>query len=343
MNHLIFVKWVKEHLNDINNAIQAKKEKKVLLNAKKLTSTRSITSEVNELADKIITESYIERFSENIKFLAPNLNVTIEKDKSQKGKTPYKLVLKTDDSHRKKPELVLSEGEQRIAALAEFFADATGRYVSRPLIIDDPISSLDMNYESRATKKIAELAQKRQVIVFTHRVSLVVGLKNECDKAGVEFSEQHIVAREMYKGINSDDAIYTGKIQKQLGDLIQRIAEQIKLEQNPKISDFAIQAAKSRICQQFRICVERSVEDTLFGGIIKRFDKVIHTDKKIKKISGISPEDCAIIDKFMTKYSYTEHSQPTDGPVYEYTFAEMKADVEEFQKWTKEYNKRMGW
>ncbi len=343
VNHLLLVKWIYEHLDDINSTIQAEKEKKILLKAQKLTSTRAITSEVNELADKIITDSYIERFTDNIKYLAPKLNVTIERDKSQRGKTPYKLVLITKDVHRKKPELVLSEGEQRIAALAEFFADATGRVVSRPLIIDDPISSLDMNYESRATKKIAELAQKRQVIVFTHRVSLVVGLKDECDKAGVKFSEQHIVAREMYKGINSNDVIYTGKIPQQLGDLIRIIAEESKLEKDPKTSEFAIQSAKSRISQQFRICVERSVEDTLLGGMIKRFDKTIHTDKKISKLANITSEDCAIFDRLMTKYSYKEHSQPADSPTYEYTFDEMKADVEELQTWTKEYKKRMGW
>ena len=48
---------------------------------------------------------------------------------------------------------MLSEGEQRIVALAAFFADATGRNEQTPIIIDDPISSLDYNYEEQYCQK----------------------------------------------------------------------------------------------------------------------------------------------------------------------------------------------
>lgn len=342
-NHLEFVKWISEHIDTVTSVIENEKEVSELQEAQKLVKTRAITMEVNSLSDSILTKAYISRFEENIKFLAPQLHVKIEKEKSKKGKTPYKLVLLTDDENRNKPELILSEGEQRIAALAEFFADATGRTCESPVIIDDPISSLDVNYESRATRKIVELAKKRQVIVFTHRISLIVGLHEECQKIGVNFSEQHIVGRDNCKGIHSDDVIYTGKISQELSDLLQLISRAKKYEENPEIPESIVQAQKSRICQQFRICVERSVEDTLFGGMVHRFDKVIHTEKKVKKIANIQIEDCEIIDEFMTKYSYTEHSQSDEGAVYSYSYDEIKADVERLQKWTKNYKKRMGW
>lgn len=100
--------------------------------------------------------------------LAPHLRVKLEKGQSSKGKSPYKVVLDTEDKARKHPQDILSEGEQRIVALAAFFADATGRDELTPIVIDDPISSLDYNYEESATKRIVELAKNRQVIVFTH-------------------------------------------------------------------------------------------------------------------------------------------------------------------------------
>ena len=79
------------------------------------------------MAEVLITEAYIQRFTRELNALAPKLKVKIEKTQSQKGKSPYKVVLDTDNGNRKKPELILSEGEQRIVALAAFFADATGR------------------------------------------------------------------------------------------------------------------------------------------------------------------------------------------------------------------------
>ena len=49
-----------------------------------------------------------------MKVLAPYLKVKLEKGQSQKGRSPYKVVLDTTDKLRKSPEDVLSEGEQRI-------------------------------------------------------------------------------------------------------------------------------------------------------------------------------------------------------------------------------------
>lgn len=71
------------------------------------------------------------------------------------------------------PEQILSEGETRIVALAAFLADITGSNQVAPFIFDDPISSLDQDFEERVVARLVELAQTRQVIIFTHRLSLV--------------------------------------------------------------------------------------------------------------------------------------------------------------------------
>lgn len=71
------------------------------------------------------------------------------------------------------PEAILSEGETRIVALAAFLADTTGSNQLAPFIFDDPISSLDQDFEERVVARLIELSNTRQVIIFTHRLSLI--------------------------------------------------------------------------------------------------------------------------------------------------------------------------
>jgi len=80
---------------------------------------------------------------------------------------------------------ILSEGEFRIVSLAAFLADSGGRGGRTPFIFDDPISSLDHVYEEATARRLVELSQTRQVVIFTHRLSLVGFLDKYAEKQGV--------------------------------------------------------------------------------------------------------------------------------------------------------------
>lgn len=77
---------------------------------------------------------------------------------------------------------VLSGGGQRLNGLAAFLADAIGGDRSIPVVFDDPISSLDQRFEEAVAARIAELAEGRHVIVFTHRLSLMALLQDAHEK-----------------------------------------------------------------------------------------------------------------------------------------------------------------
>lgn len=333
---LRFHKWVYENRPAIESTIVGLKKSQDLRNTRPLLTTNKITSESNFLADTLITEAYIERFLYELSVLAKKLRVKLEKGQSQKGSTPYKVSIDTDTGIKCKPEDILSEGEQRIVALAAFFADATGRTAQTPLIIDDPISSLDYNYEDTATKRIVELAKQRQVIVFTHRISLLVGLKDLCDEEGVAFTENHIRSAVKGKGVPDFEGNYYGKIPGQLNELLGRIA-QIK-KKDPDSEEYV--DAIGRTCQQFRICVERTVEDELIFGVVKRFRRKIMTNNLVKKLSAISREDCEMIDSMMSKYSFMEHSQPDETPSEYYDIEEIEKDVKAFSDWLTTFKSR---
>jgi ABC-type multidrug transport system ATPase subunit len=65
---------------------------------------------------------------------------------------------------------VLSEGEQKVLAMADFLAEARLAGINAPVIFDDPVSSLDHRRIHEVAARIAALAEANQVIVFTHDI-----------------------------------------------------------------------------------------------------------------------------------------------------------------------------
>lgn len=65
---------------------------------------------------------------------------------------------------------MLSEGEQKVLALADFLAEARLAGITAPVVFDDPVSSLDHRRVKEVAQRIARLADDNQVIVFTHDI-----------------------------------------------------------------------------------------------------------------------------------------------------------------------------
>lgn len=329
-------RWVFENISNIETVISNLSRLHDLNRAKHFCTTNKITTESNALASALITDAYIARFTKELRVLAPKIKVKLEKAASKKGASPYKVTLNAENGRNYKPEDILSEGEQRIVALSAFFADATGRNEQTPIIIDDPISSLDYNFEERATNRIVEIAKDRQVIVFTHRISLLVGLTECCKEVGIPCLEKRIRSAVKGKGVPDFEGNYYGKIPNQLNEILGRIA-QIK-KKDPDSEEYV--DAVGRICQQFRICVERTVEDELLFGMVKRFSRRIKTDGLVQKLPAIAKEDCDMIDKMMSKYSCMEHSQPAETPAEYYELTEIEDDIQSFKLWLDSFRQR---
>ena len=329
-------KWVFDNQATIREAVSNIRHREELAAAKPFLTTNKITMETNKLANALITQAYIDRFTEELSKMARNIKVKLEKAASQKGNSPYKVTMDACDSKKYKPEDILSEGEQRIVALAAFFADATGREDCTPIIIDDPISSLDLNYEESATKRIVEIANSRQVIVFTHRISLLVGMSEACAAGNVPIKELHIRSTLSGKGLPDFEDVYHGNVKGQLGGLKDKLSRAKKMDVDSAEYNDCI----GRVCQQFRICVERSVEDVLLLGIVRRFHRNIRTNDMVTKLPAITEQDCKKVDDMMTKYSFVEHSQPSDILPLQYTIEEIENDIQAFMTWITEYNKK---
>lgn len=162
--------------------------------AKTGRSTRHITRKHNELFTQLVTNRYIELFEQMLNDLGRPLNVEVA-TKGKKGATYKQVVVRADPSapeNMTAPDKVLSEGEKRAVALADFLTEVALDTTSSAVILDDPVTSLDLEWRGLIASILAEEAKRRQMIVFTHDLPFLYFLGQQCKQEQVEIATHWI-------------------------------------------------------------------------------------------------------------------------------------------------------
>lgn len=316
-------KWVSQQKTSIQEEIQRLLALEVFRKARDLTSTKALSRRKSVLSDELITKAYVKRFKDELKnFGAKNIRVDIQKSRTQIGRVYHRMVLSHANDNIGADE-VLSEGELRIVSLSAFLADTEGREAKTTFIFDDPISSLDHVYEEATAKRLVELAKKRQVVVFTHRLSLVGFLQKYANKQSVG---NKIVALSKYRpGEVTDVPIDLKRTDKAINALLnERLAKLRKAYFGDESHYDTLAKAMLRDC---RVLLERVVECDLLKEVVSRFSPEVQTKGKIMKLAQISESECKLIDDYMTKFSRFEHSQPCEAPIQVPKPEEIQADL----------------
>lgn len=298
-------------------------------------SSRSISTKASVIADAIITDAYVKRFNQELTSLgATRLRVELVKTKAQKGKSLHRLQLKSAE-HHVSVESILSEGERRIISLAAFLADVIEKPYIAPFIFDDPISSLDQTWEEKTIERLVALSQTRQVIVFTHRLSMLGMLSEKAD----EIHTIHIRQEPWGAGESGEVPLYGKKPESALKNLQgERVSQARKIYD--ELGQEAYYPLAKAICSDLRILTERIVECVFLADVIQRHRRAVNTQGKIHQLAKISVADCDLIEEIMTKYSCYEHSQSPEAPVELPTPDELNADITKILVWHNEFSKR---
>jgi wobble nucleotide-excising tRNase len=152
----------------------------------RLTNTKWLSDKKSELAKVVVSPAFIDRFQQQLKALrASHIKVAVERTRTDKAQVFHQIKLVGVKVPTRTAE-VLSEGEFRIVSLAAFLADVESRSSSSTFIFDDPVSSLDQEFEKATANRLVALAKGRQVIVFTHRLSMLAPLESAAEEAGIE-------------------------------------------------------------------------------------------------------------------------------------------------------------
>lgn len=330
-------KWLSENRTAIDEEVIRLKLLGEIEKAKKLTNTRAISSKKGELAEALITDAFVQRFNDELKVLgASKVKVDLVKTKVVKGRVLHKLKLR--GASQSGLVDILSEGENRIVSIAAFLADVTGKSNPAPFIFDDPISSLDQSYEEAVVQRLIELSQDKQVIVFTHRLSLLGTVKQLSEKKGMKTDVISIRSADWGAGEPASIPLSQSDIKTALNRLIDQRHQSAKKSSESGDFETAEILIKS-ICSDFRILLERSIENDLLCGVIQRFQRPVST-LKLKDLAKLKGTDCMLIDSLMTKFSTFEHSQPDESPVNLPSPDELLQDMNKLKSWREEYIKR---
>lgn len=160
------------------------------IGAKPALNTRHVTDKEKELFSRFVTGGYRDRFTEECRQLDCGVPVELQ-TVGRSGQTLRSLAIR--GGH--KPDAVLSEGEQRAVALADFLTEVALNPTSAGIVLDDPVTSQDHERRQRIGDRLVAEARSRQVIVFTHDLVFLNGLLEAATIAAVPF-ECHWIQRD---------------------------------------------------------------------------------------------------------------------------------------------------
>ena len=288
-------KWCSEQKENILKEINRLKEVANLDSWISQCNSRSITSKASQISETAITEEYVKRFNSELSALnAKKIKVELVKQRATKGTVTHSLKLKGINGYR--PSDILSEGEHRIIALAAFLADVTGGNNNNAFVFDDPISSLDQQFEEKTVERLIELSKTRQVVIFTHRLSLL-GQLNEKSASNkiqiVGIRNEHWGAGEI-----GDTPLFAKKTNSALKNIKNERIARAKKIYNEQGSEAYYPYGKA-LCSDIRILVECIVELDFLADVIQRYRRAVNTMGKVQKLAKIKKEDCDIVDDFI--------------------------------------------
>lgn len=200
---------------------------------------------------------------------------------------------------------VLSEGEQRVHALALFFAELETCPQS-VLVFDDPISSFDYNYIANYCARLRDFTLKhptRQIIVLTHNWEFFVQLQTTLNQAGLD---AHLSVQVL------ENCAVVADYSEKIDDLKRDIEDVLNASGEPSKSQ------KEDIAGKMRRLIEVVVNTHVFNHQrhqYKQKSQAISAFQSFTKIVPLLQAEATMLRDLYAKLSITEHDDPRNAYV----------------------------
>lgn len=260
---------------------------------------RTVTSLAKSASNELVNHSFDALFQEErTRLRAPELRIQYV---GSAGKSQRRKVR----GGKHKPSKVLSEGEQKVLAIADFLAEARLAGITAPVIFDDPVSSLDHRRINEVAQRIANLAESNQVIVFTHDIlfaSTLVALFEKSDRCVLfQITDERGKGRiDRSTGLRTDSLT---SIRKRINSTIETARGQ-----DGELRDSLVRTGYSQV----RAWCEVFTEEELLRGVTKRYRANVRMTT-LASINGLLLDEIAprITEIFDVACRHTDaHSQP---------------------------------
>lgn len=332
-----------QELNELSARIDLKKHlvttKAYVANAKRAArleqlsrhissnASRQLTEQSKLASEDLVNKNFERLFAEECEALrAPAVALEFQ---GRSGKAERRKVVA---SYR--PSEILSEGEQKVLALADFLAESRMHGTKAPIVFDDPVTSLDYRRLQEVSARIAKLAESHQVIVFTHNImfastliAMRQGKKLRCRFYEVRDSGQT-------KGILAADVEPRQDTPAEIAKRINSTIEHAKSVE-PAIQDAMVERGYDLV----RAWCEAFVEQELLNNVTQRYRANI----MMTRLTSIHPERFSaavtVVGPMFDKACRCigGHSQPAEQLNVRPTLNELQDDWAKLQEARKAY------
>lgn len=202
-------------------------------------------------------------------------------------------------------EGVLSEGEQRVHALALFFAELETCQQS-VVVFDDPISSFDYNYISNYCSRIRNYSiahPQTQIILLTHNWEFFVQTQETLNKADLN---DHLAVHVL------ENCAVVAEYSEKIDDLKTDIEAVLNASSEPTRKE------KEEIAGKMRRLIEAVVNTHVFNKQrhqYKQKSQSVSEFQKFTKLVPLLPVEASDLRDLYSKLSITEHDDPRNAYV----------------------------
>ena len=205
----------------------------------------------------------------------------------------------------KEIDSVLSEGEQRIHALALFFAELE-TCTQSVLIFDDPVSSFDYNYIANFSSRLRDFMlghPKHQIIILTHNWEFFVQIQAAINGSGLnnELSVQVL-----------ENCTVVADYSERIDEFKKQIDAILILPNEPTKSQ------KEELAGKMRRLIEAVVNSHLFNDQrhqYKQKNNTVSDFTKYTKLVALLPLEAINLRDLYSKLSISEHDDPRNSYV----------------------------
>ncbi len=303
-------------------------------------TTTGISRKIGELMETQAVNLQHQEFISHLSFFNRDLasRVQISKTRTSHGNTYQRCSF---NGINEPINSIMSEGEQKIIALSNFLAECTIDNRLNTIIFDDPVTSLDMDYRELIARKIIQLSQNRQIVVFTHDLSFL-RLLIDTHKT-ITTTECKIIGIDKYNGISgiiTDEIPYLAKnVQERINSIKIILSEHDALDLNDAHGrETMLDSARKR----FRMLLERSVEEILSNKTYERFSKNIHLKKgNLSSYIVTEQADVDFLLGLFSRYSITEHDGGISTIPQLPTKTEIEQDIRSYSTWKDAFKRKL--
>ena len=283
---------------------------------------RSLTDYAKRANEQFVDNNFDTLFAEECKALrAPELTV---RHIGRTGRAQRRRRLTGDHS----PSAVLSEGEQKVLAMADFLAEARLSGVTAPVVFDDPVSSLDHRRVEEVAERVAALSETAQVIVFSHDIFFTTTLLQIIEDAKrtctyFQISDENGKGFVMRGSHPQWDSV--SKITRRINSVVQEAKSSKDSDERNEL----VQRGYSLI----RSWCEVFVETELFAGVTLRYQPNVRLSCLSKVKANLLPEVIKVVSRvFKDSCRYIDsHSQPLVTLGTRPTPADLESDWSDLQ------------